>query len=498
MKKIIIALLALVAFAFSSYAQTLPDDIDISTSPNGVIALPSNAPNAFANNGFVKYTKIATPNGKAIHFVAQDQVTETQIVRARNILEFYLTNLPDSEFGSDKAVVANQMADNEALLLLLNGADGEGNEPNLPGQYLFQNEMAVEGHSWYINNNFEHRDAAYEEILHLMHDTGIGVDGPNTFPGALPAYQTEIRAAQENSQTNNLWGNGASGWINELTQENSLSQEYLASVIDVYYGLWGAWTEEPGGMWGIYVAKTREEIETLDPMGWDLMPKYFSPYINVNMDIDPSFNGTFTMTFDAAEPYTHKSQYLQHCTLTGSNASGLKGNDLNNHLNGNDADNTLEGLKGNDFLDGKEGNDFANFTGNLDDYIITYQNELTIVTDNTADRDGIDSLLNIENLQFSDQAIAITTGIEFIPITDLVEIYPNPSSDFININWKDELNESKFTSIQILDEVNRIILSQSFDSSSNLNIDIKHLPSGIYTVLLIGQNQISSQQVIVN
>ena len=28
-------------------------------------------------------------------------------------------------------------------------------------------------------------------------------------------------------------------WVAELTQENSLSQEYLAAVIDAYYGLWG-------------------------------------------------------------------------------------------------------------------------------------------------------------------------------------------------------------------------------------------------------------------
>jgi hypothetical protein len=48
--------------------------------------------------------------------------------------------------------------------------------------------------------------------------------------------------------------------LKELTKENSLSQEYLASLVDSYYGLWGAWTESNShGMWGIYIAKTREE-----------------------------------------------------------------------------------------------------------------------------------------------------------------------------------------------------------------------------------------------
>ena len=356
--------------------------------------MPSGLPSSF--NSFVKYTKIQAPNGQAVHFLAQNQLTDAQIVRARNILEFFLTDVPDTQYGANKTAVLNQMGNNEATLLLLNGADGEGNEPNVDGQYLFEEEIAVEGHSWYINNNYDHRDAAYEEILHLMHDTGIGVDGPNSFPGVLPAYQAEIRAAQQNANTNNfaIWPIGANSggiqnWYNELSQENSLSQEYLASVVDSYYGLWGAWTEQTGfGMWGLYIAQTRAEIQTEDPMGMTVMQQYFSPFIHVNMDIDPSFNGIFTMTFANATPYTHKSQYLQHCTLTGTNASGLLGNAEYNRLTGNASDNTLEGVQGNDKLDGKAGTDTAIFTGASNEYTLTSANGNILVTDNTANRDG--------------------------------------------------------------------------------------------------------------
>ncbi|PIE77474.1 MAG: hypothetical protein CSA15_12780, partial [Candidatus Delongbacteria bacterium] len=94
------------------------------------------------------------------------------------------------------------------------------------GQPLYQNEIQVEGHSWYMNQNYQHRDAAFEEILHFVHDNGIGVDGNGTFRGALPAYQKEIKAAQKNALANNLWGIGQDSWIKELTKENSLSQEY--------------------------------------------------------------------------------------------------------------------------------------------------------------------------------------------------------------------------------------------------------------------------------
>ncbi|MEL7219737.1 MAG: hypothetical protein AAGJ93_00380, partial [Bacteroidota bacterium] len=403
--RLLLVLFPFLLFFTSCMAQSLPDDIDISTSPNGVVPLPENVSNAWHNGGFVKYTKVTAPNGQAIHFVAQDEITDVQLVRARNILQFYLTDVPGTTYGFDKVAIANQMTINDAILVLLNGADGDAEPPYVPGQQLYADEIAVEGHSWYINNNFEHRDAAFEEILHLVHDTGIGVDGSNSYPGADPAFQQQIRAAQVAAGANDfaIWPIGADGsdpgvqgWYYELNEENSLSQEYLASVVDSYYGLWGPWTETVGGMWGIYIAKTRADIAELDPAGTDIMNAFFAPFININMDIDPTFSGIFQMSFDETESYTHKSQYLQHCTLTGANASGLKGNDEYNRLTGNTANNTLVGQKGNDRLDGSEGVDVAMFSGMNSEYTINNPEQMTIVADLVDDRDGIDTLINME------------------------------------------------------------------------------------------------------
>lgn len=506
MRFIYVILLFFSAGSHFGCAQNLPNNIDISVSPNGVIPLPSNVPTAYSNAGMVKYTKIATPNGQAIHFVAQDQLTDAQIVRARNILEFYLTNIPNTVYGMDKSVVMNQMGENNALLLLLNGADGQGNEPNLPGQYLFEDEIAVEGHDWYINNNYDHRDAAFEEILHLMHDTGFGVDGPNSFPGALPDYQMEIRAAQENANANNfsIWPIGAGGanpdvqnWFDELSDENSLSQEYLASVIDVYYGLWGAWTDAPGGMWGIYVAKTRDEIETLDPMGWNLLPKYFSPMININMDIDPSFNGSFVMFFDDSHPYTHKSQYLQHCTLTGTNSSNLIGNDEYNRLVGNDANNSLEGGKGNDKLDGAGGNDIAKFTGNYNEYTIQSDGVMTIVRDNILERDGTDTLWNIEVMEYADQNIDIITSTKNIQPDYSFEVYPNPTSDYLTIEWNSSNKINKGT-LQLFDSSGKLGLEKTFSNSpEKVLLNIQSLEKGVYTLQIKDEKKLITKKVII-
>ncbi len=473
-----------ILFIYQISNAQLQDNYDISGSPNGVIAMPYTQ-GAYAS--FVKYTKIQAPNGKAIHIMAQNLITDAQIVRARNILQFYLTNVPDSQYGADKTAVVNAMGTNGAMLMLLNGSDGTATPPNINAQPLYQNEMAVEGHAWYINNNYEHRDASFEEILHLMHDYGIGVDtnGTPSPIGALPAYQAEIRAAQDNADNNfAIWPLTASSdpqWYNELAQENSLSQEYLAAVVDSYYGLWEPWTEQEGvGMWGEYIAKTREEIQTEDPMGYALMPKYFSPYININFDIDPTFTGVFDMNRNTALPYTYKSQYLQHLTLTGTNTSGIKGNDLDNILNGNTANNTLQGGKGNDTLDGKAGTDIAVFSGNYAEYTITTNADTVTVQDNTTDRDGTDTLISIETLQFADQGVpnTPTMGVD-TELSKSVVIYPNPASEIIYFDFKD-IAFSKIT-IAIYD-VNGSIIKQQTILSKQAQMTIQNLNNGVYFV----------------
>lgn len=354
----------------------------------GIEAVPTSLGNTYTSN-FNRYTKVVAPNGKAIHIVAQSNITEEQIVRCRSILTHFLTDLEGSQFGSDKGAIANKMADNKAVLTLLNGKDDGNNSVEVDGQPLYEEEIQVEGHTWYVNQDYNHRDAAYEEILHLVHDYGIGVDGANSNDGAAPAFQSEIRAAQRNALDKQLWGIGATDWIKELSNENSLSQEYLASLIDSYYGLWGAFTESPThGMWGLYVAKTRVEIATEDPMGNELVNnKFFHPYLTYNARIEAQFSGTFSLQFDAAIPYTHHSRYLKDITLLGSNSTNVTVNELDNAITGNEGINTV------------------NFSGNIEEYEIDTSGSLTTISDKVADRDGTNTLKNIEHLQFANQKV---------------------------------------------------------------------------------------------
>ncbi|MBR0573851.1 MULTISPECIES: hypothetical protein [Pasteurellaceae] len=220
---------------------------------NGITTtIPDNLGNIYNSKNFNRYTKVTTPNGGSIHIVAQSHLTDEQIIRCRNVLQHYLTDYKGSKYGSDKSAVANKMAENNAILVLLNGQD-DGSNPvgkEVTGQPLYQNEIQVEGSDWYMNQNYDHRDATFEEILHFIHDNGIGVDGNDDFLGVLPKYQANIRTAQKNGLAKNLWGRGSENknWVKELANENSLTQEYLASIVDSYYGLWGAWKEGKGGM----------------------------------------------------------------------------------------------------------------------------------------------------------------------------------------------------------------------------------------------------------
>jgi len=379
--------------------STPTSSLPAATLALGIIDVPSDVASTYtAALKFNRYASVTAPNGKKIGLIAQDGLSDNQIVRAREILRFYLTNVEKSKYGIDKSAVANKIADSGAKILLLNGVDdGKNPAANLDGQPLYYGEIQVEGGPWYTTQNYEHRDASYEEILHFIHDYGIGVDQNSTFAGVLPKYQAEIRAAQVDASVKKLWGAGQDSWIKELTAENSLTQEYLAAAIDAYYGLWGAWVPETtaqqgNGMWGFYVGKTRTDTLADDPAGYAIIEQFFSPVITYNARIDEAFTGTFSLTYDALLSYTHHSQYLKDITLTGSKPSGVRVNQLNNNMTGNAGSNT------------------AIFTGSLSEYSITVKDKIVTVKDLQDNRDGENTLKDFEKIQFSSVTIDVPTS----------------------------------------------------------------------------------------
>lgn len=93
---------------------------------------------------------------------------------------------------------------------------------------------------------------------------------------------------------------------------------------------------------------------------------------------------------------------IENLDFTGEGDFTGTGNASANVIQGGDGADTLMGRGGNDTLIGGGGDDVAVYVGNRADYTI----ELTLdgyrVTDNTADRDGVDLLMDVERVTFAD------------------------------------------------------------------------------------------------
>jgi hypothetical protein len=387
---------------------TLPE-IDIAGSPNGIVPFPGTVPAVFTDV-FVKYTKVMAPNGKPIHLLAQGDWTDDKIVKIRNILEHMLTDFPGSIYGSDKTKVADAMSDRKAAMILFDNSQASrkamsgplGRVTDLYMQSMWANETAAEGSDDYMKHVT--RDAAYEEIWHLVHDSGV--------TPTLPVFQSEIDAAKDAAVK--------IGWGPPNDDLSSWHSEYYAQEYDNYLDLWvvqpKVWegrTLKPGEMpegtshWGQNQVNSRGELLKLDPVGYELIEKFFPPYLTYTPQLPAEFEGTFSLEFDKALVYTHKSQHLKNVALRGIHNADLIGNAYDNVLAGNSGNNILTGGKGGDLLLGGEGEDTAAFVGDQEDYTITKSGECGVVKDHRVDRDGTDILVGVEYLQFSDRRIRL-------------------------------------------------------------------------------------------
>ena len=375
------------------------DNIDTSTSPLGVVPLPAELGKTL-NGLFTKYTKVIAPNGKPIHIFAQSGVRDLQVVRAREILKYHLTDAPGTKYGSDKTAIANLMGDVRATLMYTDTqAHSFAMRPILRGselrlQDLYATESPVEGDYVYINNEAEPggfftRDASYEEIMHLVHAKGIDE--------AMTDFAQAIVDAERRAIDADIYHYG-----------RPAPHEYIITGFDINFGLWDHNPQGDGTSFGDeYPFHTKAEIKEGDRPLYDLVEGFWPEYLTYNAYIVPEFEGTFSIAFDKALEYTLKSRYLVNVTLTGDKDTNILGNDQDNRLTGNDGDNAITGAEGNDTIDGGAGNDTAVFSGSSTDYNIMTDGDRTIVTDSVSGRDGTDELIGIEVLKFSDKTVSL-------------------------------------------------------------------------------------------
>jgi len=375
------------------------DNIDTSSSPLGVVPLPEELGKTL-NGLFAKYTKHMAPNGKPIHILVQAGVSDLQVVRAREILKYHLTDAPGTQYGRDKSGIANRMADVRATLMY---TDTEIKsfamrpilrDSELRLQDLYATESPVEGSYEYIHNSGKPgerftRDASYEEIMHLVHDKGL--------EDILPEYHQEIVEAEKAAVAADIYHYG-----------RLAPHEYIITGFDIYFGLWDHNPQGDGTSFGEeYPFHTKQEMKEGDPALYELVEKFWPKYLTYNAYIDPTFEGTFSTVRDENTAYTFKSQYLVNIILTGEKDTNVLGNDQDNRLTGNDGNNMLTGGKGNDAIAGGKGEDTAEFSGNHAEYEVTTADNKTIVIDTVQGRDGKDELTDIEILKFKDKNVNV-------------------------------------------------------------------------------------------
>jgi hypothetical protein len=77
-----------------------------------------------------------------------------------------------------------------------------------------------------------------------------------------------------------------------------------------------------------------------------------------------------------------------------------------------------------------------------------------------------------------------------------LSVYPNPSTDFVNVQFKDASSER--VEIELIDVNGRVTYSQSFDNSNtviNEEINTKQYPTGVYMLNITLDNQVISKKV---
>jgi hypothetical protein len=373
------------------------DNIDISSSPLGVVPLPENVGSTLTER-FTKYTKHVAPNGKPIHILGQSGVRDLQMVRAREILKYHLTAVPGSKYGSEKTATANRMGDVRATLIYTNTEENAFamypvlGPSKLALQDLYATESPVEGDYEYVHNEGppgEHfsRDAAYEEIMHLVHAKGLEDE--------LPDYHEAIVKAERRAIDADIFHYG-----------DPAPHEYIITGFDIYFGLWEHNPQGDGTSFGDeYPYHTRAEMKEGDRPLFDLVEGFWPDALTYEAYIDPSFEGTFVIEYDENIEYTLKSRYLVNITLTGDRDTGILGNGRANRLTGNDGDNRITGGPGNDVIVGGEGSDTAVFSGMESEYRVEEADGTMIVSDSVEGRDGTDELVGVETLAFGDGEI---------------------------------------------------------------------------------------------
>ncbi|WP_061034516.1 MULTISPECIES: hypothetical protein [Vibrio] len=352
--------------------------------------------------------------GKLNHAIADSGLTHT--FDTSSLEKFVEDMMALSEEDLDSLV-------DSIATTLMNSAD----TPNwlMNSQSLMYRELTVEGDCHYMSNFADYcanlgehadRDAAFEEILHLVQAQGIAPNAStSSLQNGIQAHALSIYSDMQAGKPT-VWRPTQRDWedweSDDFDPEHvkqtgpSYSHEYFAAAFEAYMGVAKANGQGLDG----YQALTREEMQSQDPQAVDWISGLFHGYLQYTANIDsagvklytektnPGTVPTFRMAPNKdglVEAYTYKSQWLTKVKIVGDQAINVIGNDQDNTFEGNNKDNSIYGEGGiNTYI----------VPHKLAECIVIKAKNVTIECPST----GTDELYDIQNIQFTDQTLDVT------------------------------------------------------------------------------------------
>ena len=204
----------------------------------------------------------------------------------------------------------------------------------------------------------------------------------------------------------------------------------------------------------------------------DLTPGHYSSIRYAN-------EGTIENLYDGTDNLGIAFGVLIENAVGGSSADTLVGNNGGNMLAGGGGNDTLNGGAGNDTLDGGDGVDTAVFNGNFIEYIIHYDTETFHygVLDKMTDRDGTDSIFQIEYFTFADRSLLATDSVSdftsptvalFSPLDGVVDV---PVKSDIILTFNEAIQKGTGTiALHSSSASGKVVESYDVATSTNLTV----------------------------
>ncbi|MEG3694473.1 hypothetical protein V5098_15210 [Vibrio coralliirubri] len=254
-----------------SFAQSASETF--SRVPTADCSVISNTTGELLANG-IKQRTCVEAHGYKIPLLIEDKSannSEAKVAHVKNIMEYYLDSFP--------AEVTKAIYDSKAAMAFLSDEYWEGRvgdflEENYRFQDLFAEETTVptSNETKPLLNYPYLRDAAFEEIIHFVHDYGVMNLAVQSSSSKWGVMQKELDELNEKAiLAGSYFPNGKDSTIVEADLDaESYDQEYLAYSLYAYYDL-----NHKGYSAQELSSATFTELQANDPAMVKFMEQYF-------------------------------------------------------------------------------------------------------------------------------------------------------------------------------------------------------------------------------